>query len=153
MNEAFIQLGGKSRRRRQLLEQELILNLCRWHKVEPRRIPPFTNPSLRLDGHMVDGGTFYCSTSSRCTVTASFFMITIRSTSGLAHRPDEGFSVRCDLLAPRDFVSSPRQRVSFAVVRAAVPSRSRGCLLMRCLRHRLGRQATSNCDATLRLLP
>ena len=59
MNEAFIQLGGKSRRRRQLLEHDLIQNLCRWRKVEPRRIPPFTNPSLRLDGHMIDGGTFY----------------------------------------------------------------------------------------------
>ena len=43
----------------QTLEHELMHNLSRWGKDDPRRISPSKNKNLQIDGHMVEAGDYY----------------------------------------------------------------------------------------------
>ena len=42
-----------------LLQHELMHNLSRWQKEDPRRISPAKNKNLIIRGHMVEAGDFY----------------------------------------------------------------------------------------------
>jgi hypothetical protein len=41
------------------LEHELMHNLSRWRKSDPRRISPAKNKNLKIEGLMVEAGDFY----------------------------------------------------------------------------------------------
>ena len=43
----------------QALEHELMHNLSRWRKDDPRRISPSKNKNLKINGRMVEAGDYY----------------------------------------------------------------------------------------------